>query len=69
MTNGLREAAEQAVLELCDEHTPTWASDAAKADGKVPLGCAMCWPRDGHWPCISRMIADDLRQALEDQCR
>lgn len=28
-------------------------------------GCVMCWPKDGSWPCATRMIADDLRAALE----
>ena len=29
-------------------------------------GCAMCWPHDGSWPCVSKMVADDLRNALEE---
>ncbi len=24
-------------------------------------GCVMCWPKDGSWPCTTRLIADELR--------
>ena len=29
-------------------------------------GCTMCWPHDGSWPCTSKTIADDLRNALKE---
>lgn len=62
----VRDAVVQAIRELDDEHYPTWASDKAKADGKEPIGCSMCWPKDGSWPCVSRLIATDLLHALTD---
>lgn len=61
----LREAVVQAIRELDLEHRPLWFSDDAKAAGKVPIGCGVCWPHDGHWPCTTHMIADDLRRVLE----
>lgn len=57
----------QAVVELDAEHYPTWASPKAHEAGKDPIGCALCWPGDGSWPCSSRMIADDLRKALGEK--
>jgi hypothetical protein len=59
----LRAVTRQAVGELDSEHAPMWSNDKALATGKEPIGCGMCFPHDGHWPCISRMIADDLRAA------
>lgn len=60
----LRKALTTALADLDEEHQPQWTSDEAKAKGKAPIGCALCWPGDGHWPCTSRLIADDLRAAL-----
>lgn len=51
-------AAADAIGELEAEHRP---EPAVKGRG----GCVMCWPKDGSWPCVSRMIADELREALE----
>ena len=50
MTDVVREAVE----ELDAEHYE---------DEKVH-GCVMCWPKDGHWPCTTRLIANDLRRLL-----
>lgn len=54
----------QAVAELDAEHSPSWASAVAQKAGKEPIGCIICYPSDGSWPCVSRMIADDLRLLL-----
>ena len=54
-------AVAEAVAELDAEHRPTWASDAAEAAGKDPIGCETCFPADGSWPCSTRLVADDLR--------
>ena len=51
----LRATVRQAVAELDAEHRP---------DPEVPGpggGCVICWPKDGTWPCLARMVADDLR--------
>lgn len=60
----LRAVIGQAVAELDAEHRPTWASPTAEAAGKEPVGCVICFPADGSWPCVSRMVADDLRACL-----
>jgi hypothetical protein len=26
-------------------------------------GCSMCWPKDGSWPCVTVLEANDLREA------
>lgn len=52
------EAIAQAVAELDAEHFPDTTSWRGKG------GCVICWPKDGGWPCTTRMIADDLRRAL-----
>lgn len=26
--------------------------------------CAVCGAADGEWPCLSRLVADDLRRAI-----
>jgi hypothetical protein len=53
----LRSAVVQAINELENEHR---ADDRLQGRG----GCVICWPRDGRWPCTSRMIATDLQIAL-----
>lgn len=60
----LRATIEQAVEELDAEHWPEWSNNEAERAGKEPVGCGMCWPKDGSWPCSSRMVADDLRKVL-----
>lgn len=57
-------AVHQAVTELDAEHAPTWTSADGKAAGKEPIGCQVCFPGDGSWPCVTRMVADDLRRLL-----
>ena len=54
----LRAALTGAVEELDAEHY-----SAADVKGRW---CIICGPADGSWPCSSRMIADDLRQALDN---
>lgn len=51
----LRSAISDAVTELDAEHRP---------DGHL---CAMCGAADGSWPCVSRMVADDLRVLLDSK--
>ena len=55
-----RSALVTAVAELDAEHRP---------DLRIPLlprgGCVMCWPKDGSWPCVTRLIADELRAIVE----
>jgi hypothetical protein len=63
----LRAVIAAAVAELTADHAPEWASDHARANGKDPIGCRVCYPRDGSWPCLSAMVADDLRAALGPQ--
>lgn len=60
----LRATVQQAVAELDAAHRPQWARPELEARGFDPVGCVICWPSDGHWPCTSRMIADDLREAV-----
>lgn len=57
-------AAAEAVIDLRLEHVPAWSSDEMRARGKDPIGCQLCWPADGHWPCSSSRIADELAAAV-----
>lgn len=54
----LVEAITTAITQLDAEHYP---DPGLKGKG----GCVMCWPKDGSWPCVSRMVADELRETLE----
>ena len=64
---GLKGAVEQAIRELRADHYPIWSSvEAVKAD-KDPIGCGMCFPHDGSWPCTSSLIADELAAAIAEQ--
>lgn len=63
-TGDVADIIAKAVAELDAEHQPQWYSDNAKAQGKEPIGCTICFPRDGSWPCVSRMVADDLRDYI-----
>ena len=60
----LLDAIDAQVVELLAEHHPEWASDEQKAKGKDPIGCFMCFPHDGSWPCVSRRIADEMHALL-----
>lgn len=57
----------QAVTELNAEHRPMWVNPEgagyteAKLVDKDPVGCTVCFPHDSDWPCVTRMITDDLR--------
>jgi len=64
----LRNIIEAAILELDAEHRPQWVKEGGagytevpREDGLDPVGCVMCYPQDGDWPCVTRMITDDLR--------
>lgn len=39
--------------------------DSVHAQASDGIGCVECYPSDGRWPCVTAMIADDLRFALE----
>lgn len=56
----LRAVIAQAVAELDAEHR-----DADEAVRGRHGGCVICFPSDGSWPCVTRMVADDLRKAGE----
>ena len=52
-----RAAIRKAATELEAEHQPSTTA----------TGCVMCWPAEGsRWPCVSAMVAKDLREILED---
>lgn len=51
-----RSALVAVLAELDAEHRP---------EPDRPWGCVMCWPRDGSWPCVTRLIADELRAIVE----
>lgn len=65
------EAIRKAVAGLDAEHQPMWSAPGPgytldPQEGKEPAGCCCCFPGDGSWPCVSRMVADDLRRACAD---
>lgn len=57
------------LLELESEHRPQWSTPEAKALGKDPIGCMICWPSDGSWPCISKMCVEEIRKATPFDAR
>lgn len=62
-----------AVAELDAEHRPQWVSEHGKGyttvprPGFDPVGCVMCFPHDGSWPCTTALITDDLISLLPDR--
>ena len=52
----LRAVMTAAVEELAAVHRP---------DPDLPRWCVTCSTTDGSWPCITRMVADDLTDALK----
>lgn len=62
----LRKIASE-ILELEAEHSPQWVSPEAQANGKNPIGCVLCFPQDGSWPCLSRMNVDVVLAELKKQ--
>jgi hypothetical protein len=67
MTTDVLDALKLAVSELDAEHMPQWVNKDAYGytteprDDLDPVGCVMCYPQDGDWPCTSAQIANDLR--------
>lgn len=55
----LRPVVVQAIADLDAEHYLSY-------DNGPRRGCIICWPKDGSWPCASRLVADDLRAVIED---
>lgn len=50
----------KAVADLDAEHSPLPADQCGPRGG-----CVTCWPKDGSCPCTTRMVADELREALQ----
>lgn len=65
MAPDLVETVQETLNEIFATHTPLWYSAVAKAAGKAPIGCMACYPADGDWPCVAKMVADDLEHALK----
>lgn len=63
----LRAAIDAFITEVDDHHTPEWASEQAKANGKEPWCCEWCGPADGGWPCVHRMALDELQEARRER--
>lgn len=55
-----RSALVQVVAELDAEHRPDSPANVGPRGG-----CVMCWPKDGSWPCVTRMVADELRGIVD----
>lgn len=51
-----RSALVAVLAELDAEHYP---------EPDRPWGCVICWPKDGSWPCVTRLAADELRAIVE----
>ncbi len=55
---------QEALDELTVEHRPMWSAVGRagftldEQPGYKPVGCCMCFPADGSWPCATRLIAD-----------
>lgn len=54
----------EALDELTVEHRPMWSAVGRagftldEQPGYKPVGCCMCFPADGSWPCATRLIVD-----------
>ena len=59
------EQVEEAIKQFDAEHRPMWSGPNGYTEdpiaGKNPIGCRICFPNDGSWPCITREIVNDLR--------
>jgi hypothetical protein len=60
-TRRLREGIVREGVDLATVHHPLVVQP-----GKDPVGCEVCYPEDGSWPCTSSLIADALRALLDD---
>ena len=50
----LRAAIDSLLHDIDGDHTK--ASD-------IPTWCRTCGPTDGSWPCVHRMVLDELKEA------
>lgn len=60
----LQDTLAMGVQELRAEHVPQWSTPEMEAKGRDPIGCLVCWPQDGHWPCASKRVADEMATVL-----
>lgn len=59
----LRNAIDSVLINIDSDHQPEWSSAEVKAAGKRPWCCQWCGPQDGSWPCVHRMVLDELKEA------
>lgn len=58
------------VAELFAEHRPQWVAKGSYGyteepqDGFDPVGCVICYPQDGDWPCTSFIIAEAIKALI-----
>ncbi len=53
----LRAAVDVVLAEVGNHHRPN-------SDGR---GCWWCGPGDGSWPCVHRMVLDELKEARRER--
>lgn len=58
----LRAVIDRAEQDLCDDHQPLM-------HGAHAIGCQICYPADGSWPCVVRLTLDDLTAATPGEIR
>lgn len=61
MAHACSDVIREAIRELDGSHYPI-----SHDDGRPEL-CAVCGAADAPWPCLARMVADDLRRAIGDE--
>lgn len=57
----LRGVIGNAAVELVAEHRSIRLAHGEQGHD----GCVVCWPESSGWPCISRMIAEDLERVSD----
>lgn len=59
----LASAIDNLLEEIDSFHQPEWYSEESRLNGDDPLYCRTCGAQDGSWPCVHRIVLNELKEA------
>ena len=66
----LRAGIDALLREIDGDHRPEWYSFEEQWSGKEPWRCELCGLFESGWPCVYRVVLDELKEARRERpCR
>lgn len=59
----MNDAIDNLLDEIDNFHQPEWYSEESRLKGDNPLYCRTCGAQEGSWPCVHRMVLNELKEA------